>query len=153
VLSADGDLSTDGAQYVRKSGTSMSAAVVSGIVASLRSEFPSLGTPALATVLRATARRDLATLPTETGGTDPRWRSARGWGAIDAYAARLELLQPERTQVRRMSLASDGSSVQATLWTMRERGAAHLVLERAPDQGGSPGTFAALDSVATAGDS
>lgn len=153
VLSADGDLSTDGAQYVRKSGTSMSAAVVSGIVALLRSEFPSLGPSALATVLRATARRDLAQLPSQTGGVDPRWASARGWGAVDAYAARLELLQPQRTQVRRLALATDGNTVQATLWTMRERGAAHVVLERAPDVGGSPGTFAALDSVAAAGDS
>lgn len=153
VLSADGDLATDGAQYVRKSGTSMSAAVVSGIVASLRSEFPSLGPSALAAVLRATARRELGALPPQAGGVDPRWASARGWGAVDAYAARLELLQPDRTQVRRLSLASDGSSVQATLWTMRERGTSHLVLERAPDEGGSPGTFAALDSVSTAGDS
>jgi len=153
VLSADGDLTTDGAQYVRKSGTSMSAAAVSGIVALLRSEFPALTPGAIANALRVTARRDLAGLPTQTGGVDPRWLSARGWGAVDVYAARLELLQPDHTQIRRLVLGTDDAHVNATIWSMRERGASHLVLERAPDEGGVPGTFAALDSVATAGDS
>jgi len=153
VTSADGDLSTDGAQYVRKSGTSMSTALASGMVALLRSEFPSLTPAQLSALLRFTARRGLGGLPAGTPGVDPRWHSARGWGAADLYAARLEALQPERSQVRRLALAADHASVTATLWTMRERGAAHFVLERAPDQSGVPGTFAALDSVAAGGDS
>ncbi len=153
VMSADGDLSTDGAQYVRKSGTSMAAAIASGVVALLKSEFPSLTPGEVANVLRATARRALSGLPAGIPGPDPRWHSARGWGALDAYAARLELLAPETSQVRRLALGADAGSVTATIWTQRERGASHFVLERAEDVSGTPGTFAALDSLPATGDS
>ena len=153
VLSADGDLSSDGAQYARKSGTSMSAALASGAVALLRSEFPALLPAQVAALLRSTARRGLAEVPPGGGGPDPNWQSARGWGALDLYAARVEQLQPQRSQVRRLSLASTGNAFNATIWTQRERGAGHFVLDRAPDVGGAPGAFAPVDSAAAAGDS
>jgi hypothetical protein len=38
------------------------------------------------------------------------------------------------------------------LWTQRELGASNIALERAPDIGGVPGTFASYDSFATTGD-
>ena len=153
VLSADGDLNSDGTRYQRLNGTSMSAALVSGAVAALRSEFSGLTPGDIAQVLRVTARRDVGGLPAGTPGADPRWHSAMGWGALDLYAARLELLQSQRSQVRRLALVKDAASVTVTAWTQRERGAAYFVLERASDLGGTPSTFAAIDSAAATGDS
>jgi hypothetical protein len=155
VLSADGDPGSDGAQYRRASGTSAAAAFVSGAVALLRSADPSASPAAIAALLTSTARRDLPGAPLGSGGADPRWRSTRGYGLLDAYAARLEQTQPQRTEVRRLVLGSsaDGLAIEATLETMRERGTAFLVFERAPDVAGAPGTFAAIDSVPAAGDS
>ena len=153
VLSADGDVTSDGAQYQRLSGTSMAAAFVSGAVAALRSAFPSLTPEQIARVLRATAYRPLAEVPTGVEGSDPGWYSPRGFGALDLHAALLELVQPERSQVRRFELRGTDSQISATLRTMRERGAAFFVFERAPDVAGSPGAFAPQDSVPAAGDS
>ncbi|MEO5616871.1 MAG: S8 family serine peptidase [Candidatus Eisenbacteria bacterium] len=153
VLSADGDLTSDGAQYTRKSGTSMAAALLSGAVALLRSEFPALSPADLAALLRSTGRRELAEVPAGSGGPDPNWQSARGWGALDLYAARVEQMQADRSQVRRLSLACSGGTFDATLWTQRERGAAYFVLERAVDLAGLPGPFAPFDSLAAVGDS
>jgi subtilisin family serine protease len=152
VLSADGNLLSDGAQYQRLSGTSMAAAFVSGAVAALRSADPSLTPSEIASVLRATAHRDLGGVPTGVTGTDPGWYSPRGYGVIDLYAASLELTQSERSQVRQFELSGSGATVEARIRTMRERGAAHFVVERAPDSGDLPGAFAPYDSVAAAGD-
>ena len=152
VLSADGDPSGDGDRYVRRSGTSMSVAFVSGAAALLKTDHPGLDPSAFAAVLRSTARRNLPA-PTGLPGADPRWRSTIGFGLLDVYAARLELVQPGNTQARRLMLLADQDSIRAELWTQRERGAAHLVFERAPDSNGIPGSFAPIDSVAAAGDS
>ncbi|TMQ73343.1 MAG: hypothetical protein E6K81_04915 [Candidatus Eisenbacteria bacterium] len=153
VLSADGSLTSDGAQYQRLSGTSMAAAFVSGAAAALRSAFPALTPEQVARVLLATAYRPLGAVPPGLPGADPGWYSPVGFGAVDLYAALLELTQPERSQVRRLELAGSASQITATLRTMRERGAAHFVFERAPEVAGGPGAFAALDSVPAAGDS
>jgi hypothetical protein len=84
---------------------------------------------------------------------DPNWNSVTGFGALDLYAARLELTSANRSQVRRLVVDAGESSLEAELWTQRERGAAHFVLEVAPDQGGAPGPFTPADSVAAGGDS
>lgn len=152
VLSADGDLTTDGAQYRRRSGTSMAAAFVSGAAAALRSAYPSLTPAAIASVLRATGRRTLLDVPAGVGGADPGWYSPIGFGALDLHAAFLEVDQPGRSQVRRLELRAGTDQITATLRTMREMGAGHFVVERAPDVGGAPGAFAPYDSVASAGD-
>ena len=153
VLSADGDASDDGTSYVRRSGTSMAVAFVSGAAAALLSDHPGLDPATLASALRATARRNLAGAPDGTTGADPRWSSTLGFGMLDLYAARLELDQPGVTQIRRLMLAGAGETIHAELWTQRERGTAHLVFERAADLSGVPGTFTPIDSVPAAGDS
>jgi hypothetical protein len=131
----------------------MSAAFVSGAVAALLSEYPTLTPAALGGLLKATAFRQMSGVPAGLTGPDPRWRSTIGWGAIDLYAARLEQVQPARSQVARLELRGVlPNQVQATLRTQRETGAAWFVFERAPDLGGAPGTFAAHDSVSAAGD-
>lgn len=155
VLSANGDPGSDGHQYRRLNGTSMSAAFVSGAAACLRSAAPSLSPAAIGGLLRATARRDLGGVPGGPAGADPRWQAAKGFGALDLYGAKLELEQPQRSQVVRLELDgdSDPTAIAAVAWTQRERGAPALVMERAADLGGSPGAFAEYDSAAAVGDS
>jgi len=153
VMSADGDLASDGAQYVRLSGTSMAAAFVSGAVAALRSQVPSLDPDQIAKVLRTTGYRPLGSVPAGVGGPDPGWFSPIGYGAVDLHAALLELTQPQRSQVRRLELRASGDQILATLRTQRERGTTHFVFERAPDAAGIPGAFAPYDSVPAGGDS
>lgn len=152
VLSANGDPLTDGTRWRRLSGTSMSAAVVSGVCALLKQAVPSATPAQIAEWLRATARRPLGVAPAGTGGSDPRWRSTYGAGLVDAHAAWREATGGTgTTQLRRLTLASDDVSVTITLETGREVGISQLVLERAPDAGGSPGTFAAMHTFAAAG--
>jgi len=154
VLSADGSLTSGGADYQRLSGTSMAAAFVSGAAAALRSAHPELSPAAIAGLLRATGRRDLAGAPAGVTGPDPRWRSPIGYGVVDLAAARLELEQPQRSQVVSLSLASaGGTQVSVELRTQRERGAPWFVIERAADAGGVAQAFAGVDSAAAAGDS
>src|SRR5207244_10133283 len=100
VLSADGDPTSDGAQYRRATGTSGATAFVSGAAALLRSRDPSLGPAALKDLLARTARRNLPGLPAGTTGADPRWNSARGYGLVDVYAAGIEDAAPGHPQVR-----------------------------------------------------
>ena len=152
VLAANGDLSTDGTRYVRRSGTSMAAAFVTGAVAALRSYSPTLSPGAIAGTLIATARRNGPGVPAGPTGIDPRWAASRGFGVVDLYAALLERTETAHTQVRRLMVSSTASQLTAEAWTMRERGTAHIVFERAPDVGGVPGTFAAVDSVPAGGD-
>jgi subtilisin family serine protease len=151
VLSADGRTTTDGEQYRRLTGTSMAAAHVSGVVAVIRSAYPALTPAQIAELLRSTAVRTLSS-PGNGVGPDPRWRSGIGYGVVDLYGAWLELQQPARSQVRRIALSSTDTEMTATLWTQRELGAQHFVFERAPDVGGTPGSFTPYDSVGAAGD-
>lgn len=152
VLAANGDLSTDGTRYIRRSGTSMAAAFVTGAVAALRSYSPSLDPNAIATTLMATARRNGPGIPPGAAGADPRWSVNRGFGVIDLYSALVERTENAHTQIRRLMLSTTPTTLTAEAWTMRERGAAYIVFERAPDLGGVPGTFAAIDSSAATGD-
>jgi len=149
VLSADGDLLSDGRQYKRLTGTSMSAAFVSGAVAAIRGDYPSLSPSAIRSLLRTTAR------PLSFPDPPPanRWTAAAGYGAIDLYATRLEIEQPELSQVRRLELTATDTTVQASLWTMRERDVSFFTFERAPDESGAPGAYTAIDSVQASGDS
>ncbi len=153
ILSADGDETTDGHQYKRLSGTSMSAGFVSGAAARLLSAYPGITPAAVASLLRATAWRGTAGLPSGPTGADARWQASRGYGQLDLYAAKLEAEQPQRSQVTRLELTQNGSGIDAAVSTQRERGAAFFAIERAPDVGGVAGTFAGYDSAAAGGDS
>lgn len=154
VLSANGDVLTDGTRWKRLSGTSMSAAVVSGVCALLKQAVPAATPAQIADWLRTTARRPLAGAPAGTGGPAPRWRSTFGAGLVDAYAAWLEATNgPMATQIRRLTLASDDVSVMATLETGREVGIPLVTIDRAPDVGGSPGAFAPVRTFSAVGSS
>ena len=151
VLSADGDVLSDGTRWQRLSGTSMAAPFVSGVCALLRERAPAATPAQIAEWLRATARRPLPGAPVGAAGADPRWSSTRGCGLLDAYAAWLESGSSALTQVRRLVITGDDASVTATLWTGREAGVTTFAFERAPDVNGAPGAFAAVDSVPASG--
>jgi hypothetical protein len=152
VLSANGDLLTDGTRWKRLSGTSMSAAVVSGVCALLRQAVPGASPATIAEWLKTTARRPLDGAPIGSGGSDPRWRSTWGAGLVDAYAAWLEATGGAgNTQLRRLVLTNDDVNVTARIETGREVGITQVVLQRAPDQAGAPGTFAAVQTFTAAG--
>lgn len=151
VLAADGDLTTDGAQYRRGTGTSPAAACVAGAAALLLSQSPGLTPADVRRLLVETASRDLPAAPPGASGIDPRWSSKIGYGLVDVRAARLELLSPLGSQVCRLELLAVDSLITARLSTQRELGATHFAIERAPDVAGVPGAFAAYDSAAAAG--
>ncbi len=151
VLSANGDVLSDGTRWQRLSGTSMSAAFVSGLCALMRERMPAATPVEIAEWLRATARRPLPGAPAGVGGADARWSSTRGFGLVDAYAGWIEQGGAPLTQLRRLMLTNADEAVTATLWTGREISIAHVVFERAPDAGGAPGTFAPLDSLSAVG--
>jgi hypothetical protein len=153
VLSADGTQTGDGTQYRRATGTSMSAAFVTGAVACLRAAAPSLSPAAIAALLRDTAWRGTAGLPGGPAGSDPRWQAARGFGALDLYAAKLELEARNQTQVARLAIEPSDTNLAVELRTQRERGVSSFDFERAPDVAGSPGVFGVVDDVTANGDS
>lgn len=62
-------------RYAYQAGTSMATPMVAGVAALMRGANPTLGSTAIARILKATARRG--------GG----WTSALGWGVVDAQAA------------------------------------------------------------------
>src|SRR5262245_21734185 len=116
VLSADGDVTSDGTRFQRLSGTSMACAFVSGVCALLRESATPPNPAQIAQWLRNTARRPLAGAPAGfPSGADARWRSTIGYGLVDAYAARLERDNANATQFRRLALTSTDHTVTATL--------------------------------------
>ncbi len=151
VLSADGNLASDGTKFRRGSGTSAAAGFVSGAAALLLAQATGLTPGELAGLLVATATRPLPAAPAGSAGPDPRWSSTRGHGLLDVRAARVERLSPGTSQVVRLELRGADSTVTAVLTTQRERGAAYFAIERAPDAGGAPGLYAAWDSSAASG--
>jgi hypothetical protein len=153
VLSANGDVLTDGTRWQRLSGTSMAAAFVSGVCALLLENAPGASPATIAEWLRASARRPLPSVPVGVAGADPRWRSTRGCGLVDAYAALLEQSAPAETQFRRVHPTAEDTTVRVTVWTGREAGASPIVLERGPDVAGVPGVFVAVDSLPATGPS
>ena len=84
-----------------------------------------------------------------------RWRSTLGCGLVDAYAARARAA-PNRTvtpvRAAGASHPTDGTSPCARrCGPGARRGVSRFAFERAPDAGGVPGAFAAVDSLPAAG--
>jgi minor extracellular serine protease Vpr len=79
-------------EFVRLSGTSMSAPMVTGIVSLILQADPTLHPTEIKTLLRNTARED-----NHTGAIDPEGHVRWGQGKADAHAALLQLLDPSAT--------------------------------------------------------
>ncbi|MEW6051843.1 MAG: S8 family serine peptidase [Candidatus Zixiibacteriota bacterium] len=70
--------------YSRRNGTSMSAAITSGVAALMKTANPALSAATLYDILTQTAK------PLE--GYDPGWNAATGWGIADAREAALRVI-------------------------------------------------------------
>jgi len=157
IVSAWGSPSSSGHGHAVSSGTSMSAAFVSGVVALLLEENPSLTPDGVKTLLHDTARhRFNGGLPcgvTNPFGIDVRYHTGWGFGEVDAWAAYTELHQSNQTQFVQLSATWNAgvNGVEVAWMTQREKNLSGFELQRAPDLSGVPGTFAAVGSAPAVG--
>ncbi|NNF06102.1 MAG: S8 family serine peptidase, partial [Candidatus Eisenbacteria bacterium] len=152
VVSAWGDPISDGDSFIKASGSSMSAALVSGAVALLLEVDPALTPSQLKTLLKDTAWHRYsgasACAATDPFNVDARYHTGWGYGSIDVMAAKLELENPTSTQFLRVHAAwNDANQTVSLDWvTQRELDLTGFKVERAPDNGGAPGAFAMVGS-------
>jgi subtilisin family serine protease len=159
VISAWGSPSSSGHGYAVSSGTSMSAAFVSGVIALLLEENPSLTPEGVKTLLRDTARHRFdGGLPcglTNPYGIDSRYHTGWGFGEVDAWAAYTELHQSNQTQFVQLSATWNAGTNRVDLgWaTQREKNISGFEVQRAAEMNGGPGTFVAVATVPALGGS
>ncbi len=153
VISAWGGPLSSGSAYASADGTSMAAAFVTGVLAILRGVDPSLATANARALLQDTSRHrhdgGKGCSASDPLGVDPRYHTGWGFGAVDAVAAWMELLDPTRTQFVRVSASWDVglSSVDVGWTTQREADLTGFQVERAPDAGGAPGVYQTVNGT------
>lgn len=160
IVSANGDLSTDGQQYHGLNGTSMATPTIAGICALVRSANPSLTAEQVRQILMDTAehRTDAGKQPASAVDpfhVDPNYHPSWGWGQADAYAAVKEALNDNTTQVVRFALTPQRGpdGVQVQWWTQREVFLGFFSVDRATDVNGGPGAWAQIGNVFVSGPS
>ncbi|HET9234552.1 MAG TPA: S8 family peptidase, partial [Candidatus Eisenbacteria bacterium] len=157
VVSAWGSPASSGHAYAPASGTSMSAALVSGVVALLLEEDPSLTPAAVKQHPRDTAchRADggLACGVQDPFGIDARYHTGWGFGEVDAVAALEELRHGNQTQFVQLEASWNAATqhVDVTWTTQREKNISSFDLERAPELNGGPGTFGTVGTTPALG--
>ena len=159
VISAWGSPSSSGHSYAVSSGTSMSAAFVSGVVALLLEENPALTPEGVKTLLCDTARHRFdGGLPCGAPnpfGIDTRYHTGWGFGEVDAWAAYTELHQPNQTQFVQLSATWNAGTNRVDFgWiTQREKNISEFEVQRAVEMNGGPGSFVAVATVPALGSS
>lgn len=157
VISAWGSPTSSGHSYAVSSGTSMSAAFVSGVVALLLEENPSLTPEGVKTLLRDTARHRFdGGLPcgaTNPFGIDTRYHTGWGFGEVDAWAAYTELHESNVTQFVQLSATWNAGTNRVDVgWvTQREKNTSAFEVQRAVEMNGGPGSFVAVATVPALG--
>jgi hypothetical protein len=147
VAAAWGSPVSDGFGYRTHSGTSVSAALVSGLVAVLRAENPALTPDGIRTLLRDTAVHRSTGGKTcsalDPFGADARYHTGWGFGEVDAVGAWEEETGGGRTQFVALEAVWNpaASAVDVRWTTQKETGLSGFRVERAPDAGGVPGEF------------
>ena len=157
IYSALGDPTTDGRHYHNINGTSMATPTVVGVCALILQANPNLSPTDVRTLIQNTAEHRTdhgkqAASASDPFHLDPNYHPSWGWGQPDAVAAVEEALNPFTTQVTEEG--STGSALVAghlqvgIRWvTQREIDVHHFVVWRAPDLGGTAGTFAAASGA------
>lgn len=154
IMSADGDVSSDGSHYHGLNGTSMATPSVAGVVALVRSANPSLTADQVRQLMMDTAehRTDHGQQPPSAADSfhvDPNYHPSWGWGQVDAYAAVKEAQNAQTTQMVRFALAPQRGpdGVQVKWWTQREVFLARFQVERAADANGGPGAWTTIATI------
>jgi subtilisin family serine protease len=159
VVSAWGSPGSSGHAYASASGTSMSAAFVSGVIALLLEEDPGLTPSGVKQLLRDTARhRQDGGLPCgamDPFGIDARYHTGWGFGEVDALAAFVELHESNQTQFVQLSGAWNDVTdrVDVTWTTQRETNISGFEVERAPDVNGNAGAYVTIGTTPALGSS
>jgi subtilisin family serine protease len=157
ILSAFGDVSSDGRQYHHINGTSMACPSVAGVAALLLSANPTLTSDEARRILMDTAEHRTAGGKQPAGASDPfnidpNYHPSWGWGQADAYAAIKEALSPSGTQVVRIRTTPQRGpdGIVVDWWSQREVGLVRYEIDRAPDVAGGPGAWTNITQVPVA---
>ena len=159
VISAWGSPSSSGHSYAASSGTSMSAAFVSGVIALLLEENASLSPGQVKALLQDTARHRFdGGLPcgaTNPYGIDTRYHTGWGFGEVDAWAAYTEVHQSNQTQFVQLSATWNAgtNSVDVSWSTQREKNISSFLVERAVEMNGGPGSYVTVATTPALGSS
>ena len=152
IISADGDIATDGTLYKQINGTSMACPHIAGLCALIVQANPLLSPLQVRDLLQDTAEHKQEGGKQPAGavdpfGLDPNYHPSWGWGEPDAYAAVLEAIAPFQTQVIAMNatpVLQGGPAVNVSWTTQREIDLTGFEVLRTPDFQGTPGAFEAV---------
>lgn len=155
IVSADGDVTTEGHNYKVLNGTSMSTPAASGVCALILQANPSLTPLQVRSILQNTAEHKI---PSIKGGfrtyplsTDPNYDPGSGWGEADAYAACKEALNStsgvQVTQILKPVPNTVAGNITVGWITQREYPFLRFDVYRAPDVGGVPGAFTQINAL------
>lgn len=156
IISASGDVTTDGSAYSQLSGTSMATPHVSGCVALMLQANPTLTPLEIRSILQNTAEHDVPTAKAsgdrgqDPYGIDVNYDPSCGYGLVDVYAAVKEVLDSTSgVQVVKIGATPHPQSgrVDVTWTTQREYPFLGFDVHRALDAGGTPGTWTRLTTL------
>jgi hypothetical protein len=155
IVSADGDVTSDGRNYKVLNGTSMSTPCVSGVCALVLQANPSLTPLQLRSILQNTAEHFVPSVKgafrSYAASSDPNYDPGSGWGEVDSYAACKEAINSltgvQLTQMRKPVPDLGAGHITVGWITQREFPFLGFDVYRAPDVSGAPGAFVQINPL------